>query len=178
MTKLYAILGAMLLAFTLALASAWAGAEDVRSFDRSMLRVATGEIVVDESDGDFTAWNGALICAVTTGTNSSATDLVVTFDLAKATTGWAALATSETIQFAVDRRVDGTNWRTDAQAVTTAISGTNSAGRSVTLTVGAVTPTESVRIALKLSAETGSDLTVPFMATYRAPERLAFVPIE
>ncbi len=91
-------------------------------------------------------------------------------DLAKATTGFAAVEGAATIQFRVARKVDGTNWRGDTASETTAISGTNAAGHSIELRVGDVTVTQGARIEAKMSADATADMEIPDMVIYRGED--------
>lgn len=138
--------------------------QNYRASKEVRLNVARGETDIDVSAAVYTGWIALLTIAPPTG--EVLTDVEVVFDLAKATTGFAAVHTSETIQFAVQRKVDGTNWRTEATSVTTAISGTNAAAGATKLVIGTVGPQEQVRIAVKLSAEVG-DTEFPYALTYR-----------
>lgn len=166
---------ALLLAVFLALgARAWATSTEARYFDRSLIRAETGTAVIDSAAGVWTGFLPVLTVAPPAGNGMQ--DVVIVIDLAKATTGWATVATSETITFGVQRAIDGTNYRTDAQDATTAISGTNSATRSVTLHIGLVGPNEALKIAAKLSAETSTNPNLPYVVYYLAPERATFTP--
>jgi hypothetical protein len=145
---------------------------DVRFFDTSKIREAQGTATIDSADATWTGFTPILTCTPVGGEGMH--DVTVVIDLAKADTGWATTATAETIQFAVQRAVDGTNYRTDNQAITTAISGTDSAARSVTLSLGLVTATTSFKIAAKLSAEVVDNTDLPYTVIYRAPNRATF----
>ena len=137
--------------------------------------IATGEADIDEDQADYTAFQTLVtIVPVATAPLSSAQ---IVFDLAKATTGFAAGHAAETLQFAVARKVDGTNWRTDAEQITTAISGTNAALRSVTLTIGDVGISEEVRVMVVMSAENSVDIEMPFAFSYRAIAAPTVTPV-
>lgn len=103
-------------------------------------------------------------------------DCVVHLDLAKATTGFAAVETSVTVQFAVARKVDGTNWRREAYAEA-ALSGTNAAGRCIRIPVGPVGVTEGARIYAVFSADVTGDMEIPYVVTYRADEAPTVTPV-
>lgn len=145
-----------------------------RWFDGSLIQVHTSTTYVDVSAATYTSATVLLTMAPPSG--NAAHDVSVTIDLDKATTGFNDGYSSETIQFLVGRRVDGSNWRVDAQNSTTAISGTNANTRSVTLNVGTVTPDEGLRIYVILSAEQG-DVALPYVVTYRAPLRMTFTDV-
>lgn len=164
----------LLLGLVLGLHAAQATDTDLRYFDKSVLRVTTGTADVDSADAVWTGFIPIITCTPTPA--EGMTDVVVVIDLAKTTSGWATTATSETITFAVQRAVDGTNYRSDAGPIdaSTAISGTNSAGRSITLHVGPVGPGEAFKIAAKLSAEVVTDTDLPYVVYYRAPNRATF----
>jgi hypothetical protein len=93
----------------------------------------------------------------------------VVLDLAKAATGFAALNTTETINFRVARKIDGTNWRGSQTVLAAALTGTLAAGRSVEIDIGQIGPTEQARVEFQLSAVTGGDAEVPLVAYYDGP---------
>lgn len=95
-------------------------------------------------------------------------DCVVYLDMAKATTGYAAVESTATIQFRVARKVDGTNWR--GGTPTTAVSGTNYAGRLQEITVGNVDVDEGARIEALMSADATSDMEIPYVGYYEGPQ--------
>lgn len=134
-----------------------------RAEDRSRLREHTGTVTLDVSEADFTAWQDALTITLPTG--NALRDVFVIFDLADATTGFAAVHTSETIQFAPAHDVDAFN--VDQEKATTAISGTNAAASQVSLHVPACAD-GGLKFKVKLSAEAG-DTTIPFKLFYRSP---------
>ena len=128
--------------------------------------VATGTADIDDSAGAETSWTALL--TITPAASTPLYDARVVLDLAKATTGYAAVETTATIQFRVARKVDGTNWRGDAASVTTAISGTNAAGCSIEIPIGDVTVTEEARIEIKMSADATADMELPYAVIYKA----------
>lgn len=93
-------------------------------------------------------------------------DVEVIFDLAKASTGFAAVETAITVQLAVSRKVDGTNWRREAY-VEAALSGTNAALRAMRLAAGSVGVTEQARIEAVFSADVTSNLSLPYIVNYK-----------
>lgn len=133
------------------------------------IRSLTGTADIDVSAGVYTAAAGVELLRIEPSGQAPLEDVYVEFDLAKATTGFAANNTTETISFIVSRKVDGTNYRSGAgpNQASTAISGTNAAGRSIGLHIGSVLPTEDVRVTVVLSAETGGDVELPFVLYYR-----------
>ena len=96
-------------------------------------------------------------------------DVEIWLDLAKATTGFAAVETSITVQLAVARKVDGTNWRREAYAEA-ALSGTNAAGRMAKLTVGSVSANSDLRVYAVFSSDVTSDMEIPYEIAYKGPE--------
>jgi len=139
--------------------------QNYRAKSEVKLDVARGETDIDVSAADYTSYQALLTIAPPTG--EVLTDVEIVFDLAKATTGFAAGHTSQTITFAVQRKVDGTNWRTDLASQSTAVSGTNSAAAAQRLVLGTVGPQEQARIVVKLSAENAVDVELPYALTYR-----------
>jgi len=96
-------------------------------------------------------------------------DVEVWLDLAKATTGFAAVESTATIQIAVARKVDGTNWRREAY-VEAALSGTNAANRMQKVSIGSISPGADAAIFIVLSADATSDMEVPYVVSYKGPE--------
>lgn len=138
--------------------------------------VATGTTDIDDSaQTENTAWFPLLTIAP--GTGAPLFDARVVLDLAKATTGFAAVESSATIQFRVARKVDGTNWRGDTASETTAISGTNAASHSIEIKLGDVTETEGCRIEAKMSADATSDMEVPYAVIYKALSAPTITPV-
>lgn len=96
-------------------------------------------------------------------------DVEVWIDLAKATTGFSTVESSATIQFAIARKVDGTNWRREAynEAV---LSGTNAANRMQKINIGSVSPGADVAIFCDFSADATADIELPYVVCYKGPE--------
>lgn len=92
-------------------------------------------------------------------------DVEVVIDLAKASTGFGAVETSITVQFAVARKVDGANWRRDAY-LEAALSGTLAVGRSAKIPVGIIGVTEQVAIYAVFSADVTTNIVLPFIINY------------
>lgn len=147
------------------------GATEKRLYSRQALQIATGEADIDVSAADYTNYQALL--TITPDSNHALEDVRVVLDLAKGTTGFAAGQTTQTVTFVVARKVDGTNWRRIKSTETTAISGTNSANTgalcgAMDIFIGDVGPTEAVRIEVKMSAENGVDVELPYVLTYKA----------
>lgn len=136
--------------------------------------IATGEADIDISEVDYTSYQ--VLVTIVPAATAPLADVQIVFDLAKATTGYAAGHAAETLIVAAARKVDGTNWRTDAEQLTTAISGTNAALASITLPIGDVGVTEEVRIMVILSAE-AADTEIPFALSYRAIAAPTVTPV-
>jgi hypothetical protein len=103
-------------------------------------------------------------------------DVEVIIDLAKATTGFAAVESSATVQFAVARKVDGTNWRREAYQEA-ALSGTLAAGRCAKINVGKVGVTQGARIYAVFSADVTADMELPYVVAYRGDEAPTVTPV-
>jgi len=128
-------------------------------------RSLTGETDIDDSaQTETTAWS---LLSITPQTDCPVLECYVDIDLAKATTGFAAVESSATIQFFVARQVDGTNWRR-GQAAEAALSGTNAATRSQRINVGPINSGDAVQIHAVMSADATSDMELPYEVFYRA----------
>lgn len=127
-------------------------------------RYVTGETDIDDSvQTETTAWELLRIAPVV---GSPLLDCVVWIDLAKATTGFAAVESSATITFHVTRSVDGTNYRR-AAANEAALSGTNAATRMQVIPVGYVAYEYPVRIYAVMSGDATADMELPYVVGYR-----------
>lgn len=159
-----------------------AGATDTdkRLYDRSKLEVSTGTAYINSASADYTAWTNLL--EINPTADQALWDVVIVLDLDKATTGFADSTgyDTETISFAIARKVDGSNWRTCQNLATTAIAADNADDRCVELVVGPVSPDEDLRVMVKLSAEvTGgsSDVGIPYVIYYRSGARATVTPV-
>lgn len=125
----------------------------------------TGETDIDDSvQTETTPWE---ILRIAPQIGSPLFDCVVWIDLAKATTGFAAVESTCTITFQVTRAVDGTNYRR-AAINEAALSGTLAATRMQVIPVGYVAYEYPVRIYATLSADATSDMELPYVVGYRA----------
>jgi hypothetical protein len=160
--------------------NAGAGDEDARFFDRSFLRVHADSSTIDISAADYTAWQ--TLVTIAPASNQAMSDVRVVVDLDKATTGFADATdwTDETLQISIARKVDGTNYRTCHNLITpsTAIAADDADGLSLEIAVGDVGPTEDLRIMVKVSAEGGADAVIPYVVTYKSPERATFTDVD
>lgn len=127
-------------------------------------QVLTGTTDIDDSAQTETSWFPIL--TITPSSGAPLADVVVAIDLAKATTGFAAVESSVTLQLRVARKIDGTNWRGRA-AQEAALSGTLAAGRSQELVVGDVGVTEAVRIEALFSGDVTADMELPYAITFK-----------
>lgn len=124
----------------------------------------TGTTDIDDSaQTESTAFP---ILTVTPQTGCPLVDVEILLDLAKATTGFAAVETSVTVQFALARKVDGTNWRREAY-VEAALSGTNAANRMARLQAGSVGVAQELRVYALFSGDVTSDMEIPYVVTYK-----------
>jgi hypothetical protein len=130
----------------------------------------TPVVVTGTTDIDDSAQTESTPYALLTITPAAGAPLLtceVWLDLAKATTGFAAVESSATATFSVARKVDGTNWR--RQVINeAALSGTLAAARMQKIDLGTVTVTESARIEITMSADATSDMEIPYAVIYRA----------
>lgn len=177
MRSYHLILGALAVTF-LAVVYATAAEENLRFHDRQRFLVQTGTTDVDVSASDYEAAPVALL-AIAPNDDQAMHDVKITFDLDKATTGFNDVATSTvTAILSVQRKVDGTNWRTDIAEVTTAIAASTTASRGLTLNLGTVTPTEGARIAIQIGSEASSgDMEFPYACTYRSGASATFTEV-
>jgi len=129
----------------------------------------------DIDDSAQTETTDFAILTIAAGTYPLA-DVEVWIDLAKATTGFAAVESTATLQFAVARKVDGTNWRREAYNEA-ALSGTNAAGRMQKINIGSVSPGADVAIYVDLSADATADMELPYVVCYKGPEAPTVTPV-
>jgi hypothetical protein len=145
-----------------------------RLFSRGELKIVSGTATLDLTGADFTTYQPAL--TITPQADHALEDLRIAIDLAKAATGFSAQFTTQTIQFVISRKIDGTNWRRIKSTETAALSGNNAANTgalsgAMELFVGDVGPGQAVRVEVVLSSENGvSTVALPFVATYKAGE--------
>ncbi|KPJ51421.1 MAG: hypothetical protein AMJ38_00530 [Dehalococcoidia bacterium DG_22] len=116
---------------------------------------------------------GALLTIANPSSRNFIEDCWVHFDLAKATTGFAATHSgSKTITFGVGRKVDGTNYRVDhntqGDRISSAIAEDAGALLGCSIHVGPIGPDEDCVIYVKLSAEE-ADCAIPYVVYYRGP---------
>lgn len=128
-------------------------------------RVLTGTTDIDDSvQTESTAFP---ILTIAPAPGAPMMDVEVWLDLAKATTGFGAVESTVTVQFAIARKVDGTNWRREAYAEA-ALSGTNAANRMAKLNLGDVTVDQQAAIYAVFSGDVTADMEIPYVVKYRS----------
>lgn len=133
-------------------------------YEHNRPKTITGTTDIDDSaQTETTAFP---ILTIAPAANAPMADVEVIFDLAKATTGYAAVESSATIQFAIARKIDGTNWRREAYQEA-ALSGTNAALRAMRLNLGSVGVTQQARIEILMSADATGDMELPYIINYK-----------
>jgi hypothetical protein len=132
--------------------------------------------VTDIDDSVQTETTPYSILTIAAPSGSALRDVNVWLDLAKATTGFAAVESTATVQFAVARKIDGTNIRREAYNEA-ALSGTNAANRSQRIPVGDIAPGETVYIYAVFSADVTADMEIPYKVSYRGPEAPTVTPV-
>lgn len=133
-------------------------------FDDGQVKTLTGTTDIDDSaQTESTAF---AILTIAPSADAPLRDCEVWLDLAKATTGFAAVESTVTVQFAISRKVDGTNWRRQAY-VEAALSGTLAALRMTKLDLGIVTVDQQARIEAVFSADVTGDMEIPYVVAYR-----------
>ncbi len=139
------------------------------------IRVLTGEADIDITAKVYTGWV-ELMTIANVSNRYVIEDAVLLLDLDKATTGFVTIHDSaETVQFAIARKVDGTNYRRgigenlSPVGETTAVNATNAASGMIEIRIGHIAPNEDVQIQIILSAE-NADAEIPYSLTYRGPK--------
>lgn len=138
-------------------------------FDLLVPVEATGDADVDISEADYTA-DYVTLLTVAPAAGQALLDLAIDLDVNKATTGWDTIATAaDTIDLAVQSKVDGTNWRTLMTGTQITANGDGSllgheSGQR--FHVGPVGVNAQVRVVVLLSAER-DDCEIPYRVTYR-----------
>lgn len=132
--------------------------------------------VTDIDDSVQTESTAFSILEIAPAADSPIRNCEIHLDLAKATTGFAAVESTVTVQFALARKVDGTNWRREAYAEA-ALSGTNAAGRMAKLNAGIVTVAEGLRVYALFSADVTGDMEIPYVVTGNADNEPTVTPV-
>lgn len=138
------------------------------------VKTLTGTTDIDDSvQTETTPYN---ILTIAPAAGAPLSDVEIVFDLAKATTGWAAVESTATIQFALARKVDGTNWRREAY-VEAALSGTLAANRAMRLFASGVGVTEQLAVFIVTSADVTGDMELPYIINYRGMAAPTVTPV-
>jgi hypothetical protein len=124
--------------------------------------------VTDIDDSAQTETTAFPILTIEPAAGAPLADVEICLDLDKATTGFGAVETSITVQFALERKIDGTNWRREPY-VEAALSGTNAGNgdRMVRLQAGSVGVTEDVRVVALFSSDVTADMEIPYTIAYK-----------
>lgn len=148
---------------------------EYRAVDLSIARIHSGSTYVDVSAATYTSY--VTLLTVEPDNNNVLTDCKVVLDLdfGASTNGFAGGYTTETIQFAVARKIQGL-WRVDDEVETATVVGDNADSRCVTLDIGMVGPDEDVRVYVKLSAEQ-TDICVPYLFMYKSGASATFTDV-
>lgn len=134
----------------------------------------TGTTDIDDSvQTESTAWQ---ILTIAPQSGFPLADVEIIIDLAKATTGFAAVESTATIQLALARKVDGSNWRREAYNEA-ALSGTNAANRCQRLQAGSVGVTEQLAVFAVMSADATSDIELPYVINYKGGAAPTVTPV-
>ncbi len=119
---------------------------------------------MDVSEAVYTGFIALMV--ITAPARYGLDDLVIELDYDKDTTGWNAVATdADTLDVAVARKVDGTNYRRVLYG-TQATAGAAMATTGQRFNVGSIAPGETIQIQVKESAERG-DVEIPYRVTYK-----------
>ncbi len=137
-----------------------------QKFREEFLDLATFSGTTDIDDSVQTESTPFVLLEIAAPARYDLHDVDIWFDLAKATTGYGAVESTATLQLAVGRKVDGTNWRREAYQEA-ALSGTNAANRCAKVTIGRIAAGETVRVYAVMSADATSDMEVPYYGYYR-----------
>lgn len=146
-----------------------------RAVDLSIARIHSGSTYVDVSAATYTSY--VTLLTVEPDDNNALSDCKVVLDLdtGQDSQSFAVGYTTETIQFAVARKIQG-QWRIDDEVETATVSGDNADNRCVTLDIGIVGPDEDVRVYVKLSAEQ-TDIEVGYLFMYKSGASATFTDV-
>ena len=174
---LFAVLALGLAAVSLSLwlSPIQAADQQYSAFDRSVAHVESGVTFVDVTAADYTNYQILLTIEPADGTALRDCQVVINLDPDELVLGFPDSYTTETIRFAVARKVQGL-YRIDTELQTATVTGDASDDRSVTLDLGIVASDEDARIYVILSAEQ-TDLQLPFLLMYRAPDSATFTTV-
>ena len=141
-------------------------------------RNATGSTCVDEGDYDWTSAYPAIL-TIAPAAGAPLADVEVYLDMDVVTTGFATIYAAQTIQFYVERKVDGTNWRRDEAVLAAALAGNSADTRMVKVAVGHVGVSEQARITAVLSAEVSgaAETDIPYAVYYKGAAAPTVTPL-
>ena len=120
------------------------------------------------TDIDISAYvyTGLITLLTVTAPPGGLEECVIDLDVNKATTGIDAVATaSDTLNMQLQRKIDGTNYRTVQAASQITLTGTGTTVSGVQFKTGPLEANESVVVKVMLSAER-ADAEVPYKVTY------------
>lgn len=151
----------------------WAADTDVRLYDKAQVQVHTGTTDIDASAADYTSFQALLTIAPPN--DAAMQDVLITLDLNKTTTGYLAVTDgSITGQLALQRKIDGTNWRTDVASIQTLTAVAWEQSKS--FEVRTIEPTAALRVVVLQSSEAG-DMEIPYRVTYRSTKAATFTDV-
>lgn len=156
---------------------AFAAGSDVQAkyFDRGVARIHSGSTYVDVSAATYTSYVTLLTIEPVDGFAISECQVHLDLDTGDDAQSFAVGYTSETIQFAVARKIQG-QWRICQERETATVAGTAAANRMVTLDIGTVGPDEDVRVYVTVSTEQ-TDIEVGYVCEYFSPELATFTDV-
>lgn len=176
MTQAMKFVFALVLVLAVGLGVAWAAGsdKDASYFDRSVARVHSGSTFVDVSAAVYTSYV-TLLTIEPPNVAMSHCQVHLDLDGGDDAQSFAVGYTSETIRFAIGRKIQG-QWRIDTERQSATVAGTAAANRMVTLDIGIVGPDEDVRVYVLVSTEQ-TDIEIPYVCEYFAPERATFTDV-
>lgn len=137
--------------------------------------IGTADVDISEADyvGDYVP-----LLTIAPAVSEALTDVVVDLSLNKATTGFHAVQTAaDTATFAIESKIDGTNWRGiwSGTAIAAAAAPLVSA-TGTRINVGTIPAGGAARISVLLSAER-ADVEIPYRVTYRGGAAPTITPV-
>lgn len=156
---------------------AWAAGTDVEAkhFDRGVARIHSGSTYIDVSAATYTSYVTLLTIEPADNFAISHCQVHLDLDTGDDAQSFAVGYTSETIRFAVARKIQG-QWRIDTERQSATVAGTAAANRMVTLDVGIIGPDEDVRIYVTVSTEQ-TDVEIGYVCEYLSAERATFTDV-
>jgi hypothetical protein len=156
-------------------------------YNLSVPTVEIGETDIDVTAADYTTVGGIPILTITPAAGAPLADVYIDFDFLKDTTGLFVVYTTQTVQFMVQSKIDGTNWRTIAHWPRTAELGLAVPDAAQDLDalddspahrfhIGHVGVDEEIRVTITLSAE-DADAEIPFAVYYKGMAAPTITPV-